>query len=223
MLELTIGEPDKIRVVSLGLPLERFAGARREGTLRRVLGIATETPLIGVIARLVPIKDHATLLKAVAELPGVHLAILGDGESRADLVRLTAELGLTERVHMTGWWPEVETAMPDLDVVALTSRNEGTPVSLIEALAAGRPVVATDVGGVRTVVHHEVTGLLAAAGDARAVAAALRRFLDDRASAESMARAGTADVLQRFGHLRLLREVQQLYHEILAAPAQAEP
>lgn len=217
LLELRIGQSEKIRVVSLGLPLDRFSGTTEGGRLRASLGLAPEAPLVGVIARLVPIKDHATLLRAIGELPGAHLAVLGDGESRGEIARLIAELGLTQRVHLTGWWPEIETAMPDLDVVALTSRNEGTPVSLIEALAAGRPVVATDVGGVRTVVEHEVTGLLAPAGDVSLIAEALRRLLADREAADRMAAAGRTRVLQRFGHKRLLAEMHQLYDDELAA------
>lgn len=216
LLELRIGTPDKISVVSLGLPLDRFAAPLPEGRLRKALGIPVEAALVGVIARLVPIKDHATLLRAIAELPGVHLAILGDGESRAEIVRMISELGLTQRVHMAGWWPDIETAMVDLDVVALTSRNEGTPVSLIEALAAGRPVVATDVGGVRTVVRHEITGLLASPGDASTISGAIQRLLRDRDLAERMAEVGRRDVVERFGHERLLTEIQQLYEEVLA-------
>lgn len=216
LLELRIGEPHKIRVVSLGLPLDRFVATQQAGLLRSAIGIAPELPLIGVIARLVPIKDHATLLHAMAELPGVHLAVLGDGESRAELERLTAELGLTDRVHLTGWWSDVASAIADFDAVVLTSRNEGTPVSLIEALAAGKPVVATDVGGVRTVVRHEVTGLLVPSGDAAATAAAIRRLLDDRESAGRMAMTGQKDVLERFGHEHLLKEIEQLYDEVLA-------
>lgn len=218
LLDLRIGEPDKIRVVPLGLPLERFSGSHVDGRLRSALGISDDARLIGVIARLVPIKDHPTLLRAMSELPGVHLAVLGDGENRTELVRLTAELGLTDRVHFTGWWPEVETAMADLDVVVLTSRNEGTPVSLIEALAAGRPVVATDVGGVRTVVRHERSGLLARSGDVTGIAVAIRRLLNERDFAQRMAAAGRDDVLQRFGAGRLVGEVRELYDEVLAIP-----
>ncbi len=173
-----IGRPDQFQVVPLGLDLSNFLEVNRSsGRLRSHLGIGPEVPLVGVVGRLVPIKDHDTLFQALALLPGVHLAVVGDGELRSQLEGQALALGIGDRVHFTGWLDDVATAMSDLDVVALTSRNEGTPVSLIEAAACARPVVATEVGGVPLVVKHGVTGYLAPPRSPGPVAEALGRAL----------------------------------------------
>ena len=216
LLDLRIGKPSQFRVIPLGLELDPFLRLEGpSGQLRGRLGLAPETPLVGVVGRLVPIKDHLTLLTAVNALPGVHLAVIGDGELRPALEAASREMGLGERVHFTGWWNDMPAAVSDLDVVALTSRNEGTPVALIEAAAAGIPVVATDVGGVRSVVEHGVTGLLAAAGDSETTAAHLAHLLGDRALRARMGAAGRCRVRTHFGERRLLDDVRALYGEVL--------
>ncbi len=216
LLDLGIGRPSQYRVVPLGLELGPFLSVRgRSGALRAALGLGPEIPLVGVVGRLVPIKDHLTLLRAVEALPGVHLAVIGDGELRGSLEAAARTMGIGDRVHFTGWWTDVSAAISDLDVVALTSRNEGTPVALIEAAAAGVPVVGTDVGGVRSVVEHGVTGLLAAAGDWETVAAHVRRLLADPGARRHMGDAGRERVRVRFGDARLVDDVRALYSELL--------
>src|SRR5206468_10770541 len=125
--------------------------------------------IVGIVGRLVPIKDHDTFLRAAATVArardDVTFAIVGDGELRADLER-SARTALGERVVFTGGVQDLPTLNASLDAVALTSRNEGTPVALIEAGAAGKPVVATRVGGVADVVRDGETGSLVRAGDA---------------------------------------------------------
>ncbi|MFN2526114.1 MAG: glycosyltransferase, partial [Actinomycetota bacterium] len=150
LLDLGIGAPERFHVIPLGLDLAPFGGIEgRSMRLRGRIGLDAETPLVGVLGRLAPIKDHAMLLEALTHVDGVHLAVMGDGELRPSLEARARELGLGRRVHFTGWWTDVAAAIADVDAVVLSSRNEGTPVSLIEALAGGRPVVATDVGGTR--------------------------------------------------------------------------
>lgn len=220
LLDLRIGRPSQYRVIPLGLDLESFLDVKQpSGQLRSRLGLGSDTPLIGVVGRLVPIKDHLTLLAAIKALPGVHLAVIGDGELRAPLEAASREMGLADRVHFTGWWMDMATAVSDLDVVALTSRNEGTPVALIEAAAARIPVVATDVGGVRAVVEHGVTGLLAPPADAPTVAAHIGLLLLDPAARLRMGQAGRERVRDRFGQGRLLDDVRALYAELLPRKA----
>jgi glycosyltransferase involved in cell wall biosynthesis len=167
------------------------------------------------VGRLVPIKDHATLFSAVAKVPELHLAVLGDGELRSALESLAVDLGIAGRVHFTGWWLDVPTALADLDVVVLSSINEGTPVALIEALAAGRPVVATDVGGVRHVVQEAETGWLCRAGDAEGLSLLLGRVLAQPQVSKVMAQEGRRRVVERFGSGRLLADHRALYSELL--------
>ena len=115
---------------------------------------------------------------------------------------------------MPGWADDVAAWMADLDVVALTSHNEGTPVALIEALAAGRPVVATSVGGVPFVVRDGATGWLVPPGDPAAVAEALQAALADPAEGSRRSAAGRAEVLARFNSARLVADIRSLYREL---------
>jgi glycosyltransferase involved in cell wall biosynthesis len=213
---LGIGRRREFHVIPLGLDLDRFlAVAGPDGSLRASLVVGPATPLIGVVGRLVSIKAVEVALEAVARLPEVHLAVIGDGEERASLTRQAQSMGLAGRVHFTGWWTDVPAAMSDLDLVVLTSKNEGTPVALIEAHAAGKPVVATDVGGVRHVVTDGVTGWLAPSGDAPALAALIEQALQDRDRLRAFGAAGRVGVRDRFGKDRLLRDIGDLYTELL--------
>lgn len=219
LLDLGIGKPAQYRVIPVGLDLEACLAVGTPGgppgRLRSVLRLAADIPLVGVLGRLVPIKDHATLFAAMAALPRAHLAVLGDGELRPTLEALARQLGIAGRTHFMGWWRDVPSALADLDVVVLSSRNEGTPVALIEALAAARPVVATDVGGVRHVVQDGETGWLCAAGDPGSLAALLQRALADPQVSARMAHEGRRRVTERFGSARMLADHVALYRELL--------
>lgn len=217
LLDLRIGRPSQYEVVPLGLDLdEHLAVTGPDGGFRAGLGIGPDIPLVGAVGRLVPIKDLGTLLEALATLESVHLAVVGDGDDRKRLEARAGALGIGDRVHFTGWVTDVTAVMSDLDVVVLTSRNEGTPVSLIEAAACGRPAVATRVGGVPLVVQDGVTGWLAPAGRPDEVARLLRRLLDDPAARHAMGQAARAHVRDRFSSERLVRDVRALYRGLLA-------
>jgi glycosyltransferase involved in cell wall biosynthesis len=220
LLELGIGRADRFEVVPLGLDLEPFASAdRRRGELRHELGLEAGTPLAGIVARLVPIKAHEVLLDAARRLGGrpvpPRVVIAGDGERRAELEAMAATDGLRGRVHFLGWRADLPRIYADLDVVVLCSRNEGSPVALIEAMAAGRPVVATRVGGVPDVVIDGESGLLVPEDDAPALAQAIARVLDDRELARRLGAAGRQRVVERFGAERLVRDIDALYARLL--------
>jgi glycosyltransferase involved in cell wall biosynthesis len=219
LLDLGVGKPEQYRVVPLGLDLghllEVGAPGGPAGKLRSLIGLPSGVALVGALGRLVPIKDHATLFHAMLEVPEAHLAVLGDGELRSSLETLARTLHIADRVHFTGWWLDIPAALADVDVVALSSRNEGTPVALIEALAAGRPVVATDVGGVRHVVQDGETGWLCPAGDASALGQLLAQALKSPETAERMAREGRQRVASRFGADRMVAAHLALYRELL--------
>lgn len=216
LLDLRIGRPSQFHVISLGFDLSSFLSVERPaGTLRAELGLAADVPLVGIVGRLVPIKDVATMLAAMAELPAAHLAVVGDGEDRPALEARARDLGIAGRVHFTGWAKDVAETLSDLDVVALTSRNEGTPVSLIEAQCVGRPVVATDVGGVRHVVEEGVGGYLVPPGDAAALAERVAKLLADPGLRADMGARGRASVGRRFGKDALLEGIGDLYTELL--------
>lgn len=222
LLALGVGQPEQFRVVPLGLDLDRFVASDTwRGGLRAELGLPPEAPLVGIIARLVHIKAHEVFLRAAArvarEVPGSRFVLVGDGERRAELETLAMEHGLAGRAHFLGWRRDLERVYADLDVVVLTSRNEGLPVAVIEAMAAGRPVVATRVGGVADVVEDGVTGHLASSGDAEAVAAAVVDLLLDPKRSQTMGQAGRERVVQRFQTGRLLSDLDGLYRDLLRA------
>ncbi len=216
LLELGIGSDAAIRVIPLGFDLQPFVDAAAGNGLRDELHLPPDAALIGTVGRLVPIKDHLTLLEAMARLADAHLVVVGDGELRSDLERQARELRVADRVHFTGWRRDIPQVIAELDVVALTSRNERTPVSLIEAHAGAKAAVATDVGGVRSVVLHEETGLIVPPGDAGAVASALERLLADPGRARGMGAAGRRHVTARFGQERLIEDIRALYRELLS-------
>jgi glycosyltransferase involved in cell wall biosynthesis len=221
LLALGIGTRNRFEVMPLGLDLERFrvVDARR-GDLRAELGIGA-VPLVGIVARLAPVKAHDLFLRAAARLkdrtPDVHFLVVGDGELRGTLEALASVLGLGGRVRFLGWRSDIERVYADLDLVVLSSRNEGSPIALIEAMAAGRNVVATCVGGVPDVVRHGETGVLVEPDDAEALARAMEDVLgSDPARRAAMAARAREDAFERFGLARLLSDVDSLYTELLS-------
>jgi len=222
LLDRGIGTTGHLRVVPLGLDLDRFVGiGAGDGHLRRELGVKSDTPLAGIVARLVPIKAHETFVAMaalLAERTDGHFVVVGDGEQRAQLERIARDAGLNGRIHFLGWRADLERIYADLDVVVLTSRNEGSPVALIEAMAAGRPVVATRVGGVPDVVQDGVSGVLVGAGDAQALASAVEQLMRDPARGRRLGEAGRQRVRGLYGAERLLRDIDDLYQELLLRP-----
>jgi len=220
LVALKIAPREHFRVVPLGLELESLAGALPRGGLRRAHGIPDDVPLVGMVGRLVPIKDVPTFLHAAAKVrqvtPGVRFALVGDGEERQLLEDLCARLGMAEVVTFHGWRRDMQSVYGDLDVVVNTSRNEGTPVALIEALAAGRPVVATRVGGTPDLLGEGEHGRLVPAGDPEAVAAAILDNLRGLDGARVRAASGREKVLREHSAERLIGDVDALYRELLA-------
>ncbi len=223
LVALGIAPSEKIRVIPLGLELDRLCGTLPRGVLRREAGIAEEAPLVGMVGRLVPIKDVPTFLRAAclvrAERPETRFALVGDGEERPALERLAGELGLDGAVVFLGWRHDLAPVYGDLDLVVNASRNEGTPVALIEALAASRPVVATRVGGTPDLLGEDERGRLVPAGDPEALARAIVETLTQAEAARRRAQAGRDHVLARHSSQRLVRDVDALYRELRARKA----
>ncbi|MFZ5918885.1 MAG: glycosyltransferase family 4 protein [Chloroflexota bacterium] len=214
---------DKIRVVPLGFDLTPFLTATAEdgADWRRRVGLPEDALLVGIVGRLTGVKNHRLFLemarRVALAVPDVWFVVVGDGELRVDLEARAGELGLAERVRFTGWVRQMAPVYAALDVVVLTSLNEGTPVTLIEGLAAGRPVVSTAVGGVPDIVADGETGLLVPTGDADALAEAIVGLLRDPARRRVMGQAGRESVRGRFAVERLIGDVERLYAELLSA------
>jgi glycosyltransferase involved in cell wall biosynthesis len=218
LLELGIGTPERWRVIPLGIELETYTDTGSEAPAGALFDLPTSGPLIGIVGRLVPIKDPDTFLRAAARIAASHsdarFVVAGDGELRPALEARARSL-LGGRVRFLGWVEDLPALYAALDVVVLTSRNEGTPVSLIEAGAAGRPVVATRVGGVSEVVHDGVTGWLVPQGDDRALAARVAGLLDRPEEAAAFGEAAKALVAERFSAARTVEAHAELYRELL--------
>jgi len=188
----------RVTVIPNGVDVERFAAAEADASVRRENG----TPVVGSVGCLAARKDYPTLLAALALLDGrgrsFRAVIVGEGKERVALERQVEQLGLAERVRFLGERPDVERLLPGMDVFVLSSREEGIPNALLEAMAAARPAVATAVGGTPEVMQDGQTGWLVPPRDPAALARALETVLADPAEA---ARRGAA--AQRYARERL--------------------
>jgi glycosyltransferase involved in cell wall biosynthesis len=219
LVSLGVAEADRFEVVPLGFDLRPFSvgtseRARRRDALRCELGVPSEDKLVTLIARLVPIKRVDRFLRVArglaAERAGLHFLVVGDGELREQLRSSPDAVELDGRLTWAGFRRDIPDICFASDAVVLTSDNEGTPVSLIEARAAGTPVVATRVGGVASVAPDFVVD----PRDDRAMATALSRVLDD-ASAAERALAGSSEVARTFSLEALVERVDGLYRGLL--------
>ncbi len=232
-----IAPPGKVAIVPLGFDLGPFARVEENPHAPGVPGRDSSPkarPLrVGIVGRLAPVKNHRLLLKAAARLHhegppgGFRFCVVGDGELRDSLERETRELGLSHAVTYWGWRQEMAPVYADLDAVVLTSNNEGTPVSLIEAMAAARPIVATAVGGVPDLLGREVEvlgkgvsraerGLLVPPEDERALVHALQYLRDREEEAAAMGERARTHAVTAFGLERLVKDLEGLYRELMS-------
>ena len=218
-----IGRPEQYRVVPLGFDLSALAAIddRARVAARSSLGINQDAHVVSTVGRLTAIKQHHLFLETarlVAQTdPSALFLIAGDGELRTALEETARDFGLADRVRFLGWRRDLATIYGASDVFLLTSRNEGTPVALIESLAAGVPGVSTDVGGVRDVLDDASgpVGAVAPYGDPVALADAVAQFLADASLRRARGERGRASVIARYGIDRLVDDIDTLYHELL--------
>jgi glycosyltransferase involved in cell wall biosynthesis len=189
-----------------------------------------QTVAIGIIGRLVPVKNHELFLNAISFLQQTSKIkfkafIIGDGELRKQLENSAKEKQLEFEtpdkenqnaiVVFTSWIKEVDVALSGLDIVALTSFNEGTPVSLIEAQAAGKPIVSTNVGGIENVVIKNRTALLSDIDKPESFFSNLKTLTEDENLRKEMAAIGWQHVFEKFHYNRLVKDMQNLYEKLL--------
>ena len=219
LVRLRIAPERKIEVVNLGLDLRRFGEAARwRGGFRAEIGLDPRAPLVGIVGRIVPIKNHALFLEAAARLatvqPEVHFVVVGDGALLEECSRRARALGIGDRVTFTGLRDDLERIYSDLDALLITSDNEGTPVSAIEAMAAGVPVVATRVGGLPDLIEDGVSGSLVPPRDPQALADATHRVLQAGDNLHELKRAAR-DRSAHFSTERLCDDMERLYRSLL--------
>ena len=229
-----VGRSGQIKVIPLGLDLGLFADhASRRANFRHELCIPDHAILIGIVGRLTEIKNHRMFLNVVARLKeidpacwrqgAVRFIVIGDGGLREALEEQSVKLGLEKDVIFVGSRKDPEYFYPALDVVALTSHNEGTPLTLIEAMANARPVVATSVGGVVDLLGDVVEdgpykvcrrGISVPAGDEDVFVAALSRIIRDRSLRQEMGDRGLEFVEINYSKERLFEDIKDLYAEL---------
>jgi glycosyltransferase involved in cell wall biosynthesis len=230
-----VGRPGQIKVVPLGLDLNVFTDyASRRASFRQELCIHDDATLIGIVGRLTEIKNHQMFLNVAARMKAIDPAcrrqgavrfiIIGDGSLRESLERQRQALGLDADVIFVGGRTDPEYFYPALDVVALTSRNEGTPLTLIEAMANERPVVATSVGGVVDLLGDVVEegpykvcrrGIGVRPDDEAGFVAALSRIIRDRSLRQELGSRGLEFVELNYSKERLLEDIKGLYRELM--------
>jgi glycosyltransferase involved in cell wall biosynthesis len=205
----------KIEVIHNGVDSDRFREPASP-ELRAELSGGNPGPLVLTIARLDPDKGHRHLLRAAALLPDVRFVLAGEGPERGALETLTRELGVEDRVRFLGHRRDIPQLLGACDVMALPSSFEGLPVSVLEAMASGTAVVASNIGGVDELITDDVTGVLVEPGDAPALAAGIRRLVDDPADAARLAEAARARVADEFSSTTMARQVAAVYDKVLA-------
>jgi len=233
-----VGRAEQFAVIPLGLDLSVFSDWRKRGQpFRDGLGLRAGDILVGIVGRLTEIKNHELFLRAVAEFKSgslpksrdgvVRFVVIGDGALRDKLEHLAASLGIAEDVEFVGSRRDLEDLYPSLDIVALTSLNEGTPLTLIEAMANARPIISTAVGGVIDLLGNPIPqesdtpfvmcqrGLGIPANNAVAFAAGLERLVTDSKLRREIGERGLQFVESNYSKDRLLEDVSALYKELL--------
>ncbi len=222
---------EKFRVVPLGFDLDRFrtGQAEKREQFRKEFNMQDEIA-IGIIGRLVPVKNHYLFMKGIAHVlqnssKKIRAFIIGDGETRSDLEQVAGQVGIsftTEKdghhdqpLVFTSWRSDVDVINAGLDIVCLTSFNEGTPVSLIEAQASSKPVVSTRVGGIGDIMLEGKTGLLSDINDTDLFCHNLLSLVEDDQLRSSLGNNSREFVAEKFSYQRLVSDMSKLYHELL--------
>lgn len=228
--DFKIDKKEKFEVIPLGFDLAKFQENKevKRENFRKKYQIPDDLLAIGIVGRLVPIKNHKLFLDAFSKVKGltdkkIVGVLIGDGELKDEILNQATELGLkvddkyTEGVDIvfTSWIQDIEGVFPGLDIIALSSLNEGTPVSLIEAQAASVPVLSTKVGGIEDVVLEGETAVLVENNNLESFSQGLLKLVEDEALRESFSKNGYAFVQEKFGYKRLINDISTLYEKLL--------
>jgi len=229
-----IATKDKFSVIPLGFDLSKFHNNidYKRHKFRKEYKIADDEIAIAIVGRLVPIKNHKLFLKAIQFVvknssKKIRAFIVGDGESRSEIIKQAKELGLSysfnkERatINFTSWITDVDCVYAGVDIVTLTSLNEGTPVSLIEAQAANKPVLSTKVGGIENIVIEEKTGLLAKTNDTFDFSNKLLKLVENNNFRYKLSTQGWQNVKEKYSYESLIKNTENLYNELLSKSKQ---
>lgn len=228
-----IAKANKIKVIPLGLDLNRFMTNQDEkrAVFRRENHLDDDEIAIAIVGRLVPIKNHQLFVKAIAEskrITGkkIRAFIVGDGQTRTQIEDLAHKLNLVispngtttlkPDIRFSSWIKNVDYVYAGVDIVALTSLNEGTPVSLIEAQAAGKPIVSTNVGGIKDISMEGNSALLCDSQDEKQFIDNLVQLINNPELREKMRNSAQDFIMKKFDYHRLVSDISDLYSDLLA-------
>jgi glycosyltransferase involved in cell wall biosynthesis len=213
-------DPSRVKVIYNGVNLHRLNAANEKVCeIRQKLGVPPSGKVVGMVATLFPVKNHAMFLIAAARIyrvnPDTRFALVGDGPLRTQLESLSHNLGLDSRITFFGDQRDVGAYLAAFDIAVLTSETEGCSNFLLEAMAMGKPVVATDVGGNRELVYYGKSGVLVPPRDAEALSDALAYLLANPTLAQSMGQMGREIVITRFCLENMVSQYESLYEDTL--------
>lgn len=212
-----ITKAEKVITIRYGFELQRFFNSSPNHLLKNALNLPNNSVLLGIVGRLVPIKNHEMSLRVLVALRDLgvpaRLCIVGDGELRANLAQSAREKNIEQCVHFLGWRLDIENVYSGLDLLILTSLNEGTPFTIIEAMASGVPVVATQVGGVGDLIEDQVTGLLCQSNDFQAMAEKIKQILASGHLRQKLVKNAREFAARNYSYERLIIEMERLYSE----------
>ncbi len=229
--EFKIAPAEKFEIIPLGFDLDKFSinTEEKRKRFRDEYNIDDDEIAIGIVGRLVPVKNHTLFLKAVKIVSEkttqkIRAFIIGDGEERKKIEQLAITLGLkfnNENLRekniltLTSWIKEIDVSNAGMDIIALTSNNEGTPVSLIEAQASSKPIVSTNVGGIENIVIKDQTALLSARGDEKHFADNLLWLVESHDKRNELSQSGQNLMMNKFSYQRLCTDMTSYYHKLL--------
>jgi glycosyltransferase involved in cell wall biosynthesis len=206
--------------IANGIRLQDYEKLPPRAVCRAQFKLLTGVKLIGTVGRMVPQKNHKLLIEALARIrqtvPEVHLAIIGEGEMRNVLAAYAADLGVSEYVSLVKETQKMDYFYGAIDIFCLSSDFEGMPLTLLEALASGVPVVSTEVGGIPEVIESGKTGYLVPKGSAEFLAKRILELLQDSSKAAELASNGRAMVHERFSAEKMIKATEAVYDEVLA-------
>lgn len=220
LVKYGIVSSNKIAIIALGFNLVPLLECKnKKGELRKELGIGKDSLVVGIVGRIAPIKNHSLFLEAAARVISknidVYFIVVGDGLLRKQEEERARTLGISERVIFMGWRRDLTCIYADMDILVVSSINEGTPVAAIEAMAVGCSVVATRVGGVVDLIQDGQTGLLVESQDSKGLAEAILKLFLDPQLRDRISTAAKSRAIERFSLSRLLKDTEALYLEKL--------
>ena len=226
----SICREEKVEIIPLGFDLEVFQTDmdNKRNDFREQYSLDPDTIAIGIIGRLTKIKNHQLFLNSAKNVLSssskeLKFFIIGDGEEKQNLEKIADNLEIkynekqpaSNQLFFTSWVKEIDHVLAGLDIIALTSLNEGTPVTLIEAKASKKPIISTDVGGVKDVIFHKETGILTESDNIDDFSKKLKELVDNKELQSKIAINGFTAIQQRFSYKRLVKDMRSLYLDLL--------